>query len=383
MYTAIDRVLEEAIAEGKVPGVVAIAVNEDGNFYEGTAGKRALGDGPDMTLDTVFWLASMTKAITSIAAMQLVERQLVTLDEPLAAKLPQLAEVQVLEGFDENNEPRFRAPKRQITLRHLLTHTAGFAYPVLNADLWKLHQQTGQTMTALDMPMVTDPGERWEYGVATDWAGRLVEHLSGQNLEDYFRENIFAPLGMSDTSFQPGPDQIARLATRYQRKSDGSLEKIEVNPPEYPWIYSGGGGLFSTGPDYARFLQMLLRGGELNGNRVLDRSTVFSIGEDHLQGLTVGDMRSVNQDAMNDIPASREAVSLWGLAGMINTVDFPTGRTAGSWTWAGVCNTYFWVDPTRKIAGILMAQLLPGSDPDVLKIYAAFERAIYDALGES
>lgn len=382
MRTEIDRVLEQAVADRKVPGVVAVAINENGNFYEGSAGRRAFGDSPEMTLDSVFWLASMTKAITSIAAMQLVERGMVTLEEPLAARMPDLAALQVLDGFDDDDKPRFRAPHRQITLRHLLTHSAGFAYPILNPDLWKLHHQTGETMAALEMPMVTDPGERWEYGVATDWAGRMVEQLTGQNLEDYFRENIFEPLGMDDTSFTPGPDQLARLVTRYQRQAGGSLEPIEVNPPEYPWVYSGGGGLYSTGRDYARFLQMLLRGGELDGTRVLDPSTVRSIAEDHLRGLTVGDMRSVNQDAMNDVPSSKEAVSLWGLAGMISTVEFPTGRSAGSWTWAGVCNTYFWVDPKRRIAGILMAQLLPGSDPSVLDILNAFERAVYDSLGD-
>ncbi len=382
MTTKIDAVLEEAVAEGMVPGVVAIGVNEDGNFYEGSAGKRGFGDNPAMSLDSVFWLASMTKAITSIAAMQLVERGEVTLEEPLAEQLPDLAALQVLDGFEDNGEPRFRAPRRQITLRHLLTHTAGFAYPILNADLWRFNQQTGQTMAALEMPMVTDPGERWEYGVATDWAGHLVEQLSGQNLEEYFQQNIFKPLGMSDTSFLPGPDQLSRLANRYQRRTDGSLDEITVTTPEYPWIYSGGGGLYSTGPDYARFLQMLLRGGELDGTRVLQQSTVASIAEDHLRGLTVGDMRSVDQDAMNDIPSSRDTVNLWGLAGMITTAGVPGGRSPGSWSWAGVCNTYFWVDPTRRIAGILMAQLLPGSDAGVLEIYAAFERALYESLGE-
>jgi methyl acetate hydrolase len=379
--TGADRVLARAVEAGEVPGVVALATNERGAFYEGVFGQRAFGQGPAMTLDTVFAIMSMSKPITSVAALQLVEQGRIALDEPLGQRLPELAASQVLDGFDDHGAPRFRAPRRAITLRHLLTHTAGFAYSIWNADLLRYQEFTGTTVAALKMPAVSDPGERWEYGTNTDWVGHLVEQVSGQSLEDYFRAHILDPLGMRDTSFMPGPDQRARLATRYQRPPDGSLQPLVVEIPLRPESFSGGGGLFSTGADYVRFLRMLLNGGQFEGTRILQPETVAEMARNQIGALTVGPLRSTTPARSNDAEFFPGMDKHWGLAGLLTTTAAPTGRSAGSWAWAGLANTYFWLDPARRIAGLLLTQILPFCDRPALDLFDQFERAIYASLG--
>jgi methyl acetate hydrolase len=340
-------------------------------------GKREIGKDPAMTLDIVVSVASMTKPVTSVAAMQLVEQGRIALDEPLGERLPELAAIQVLEGFDTAGVPRFRAPRRAITLRHLLTHTAGFAYPVWNTELLHFQQYTGAPLGWLQAPLVFDPGERWSYGINIDWVGRLIEQISHQSLEDYFRHYIFDPLRMSDTGFVHRPDQRTRLAGRHQRQSDGSLQAIEIEIPERPAFYDGGGGLFSTGPDYSRFLRMLLGGGQFENARVLRPETVAEMARNQIGELTVNVLRSVKPDLSNDAEFFPGLVKKWELGGMINTGDAPTGRSAESWAWAGLGNTYFWVDPTWRVTGPILTQILPFCDAAVLDLFDQFERLIY------
>ena len=377
MSTETDRVLARAVDAGDVPGVVALAADAGGVIYTGAFGRRAFGEGPAMTTDTVFAIASMTKAVTSVAALQLVEQGRVTLDEPLSERLPELAAMRVLSGFDAAGAPRFRAPGRPITLRHLLTHTAGFAYPTWNAALLRYQESSGATIPYLQLPLVSDAGERWEYGTNTDWVGLLVERVSGQSLEAYFRAHILDPLGMADTGFLLPPERRARLATRYQRQADGALTPIVAEPPERPAVFSGGGGLYSTGPDYLRFLRMLLGDGQLDGVLLLQPETVALLAENHVGALDAGDLDTVWPDRSNDVRFFPGMVKRWGLAGLLTTERAPTGRSAGSWAWAGLYNTYFWVDPARRIAGLLLTQLLPFCDRAVLDLFGAFERAIY------
>jgi CubicO group peptidase (beta-lactamase class C family) len=230
-----------------------------------------------MTLDTVFRIASMTKAITSVAAMQVVEQGKLTLDEPVPNIDPALGSPQVLEGFDAAGAPRLRPAKRPITLRHLLTHTAGFSYEVWNANTVRYVKATGMPSTvtgkvaALRLPLVFDPGDKWEYGINIDWVGRLVEAVSGQTLDAYFRDKIFVPLGMKDSGYITSDEQRARQARVHQRQADGSLVPQPLATLSTPEFWSGGGPLYSTGPDYLTFLQMLLHGGSLNGVRLLRR----------------------------------------------------------------------------------------------------------------
>jgi CubicO group peptidase (beta-lactamase class C family) len=379
-----DGALRHAVGTGEVPGVVALAGNREGPIYEGAFGQRELGGSAPMTTDTVFWIASMTKAITSVAAMQLVEQGRLALDEPLGSVLPALAEPQVLEGFDESERPRLRPARRPITLRHLLTHTAGFAYDIWSERMLRYNRQAGLPgiiecrEASLHVPLLFDPGERWEYGINIDWAGKAVEAVSGQRLDAYLRTNVFEPLGMRDTGFVLGQDQRRRLASMHARGEDGSLSMIAFEVPQEPEFFMGGGGLYSTGPDYLCFLRALLNEGELDGTRILGRETVAEMNRNQIGELTVNPMRTVQPGASNDVDLFPEMIKRWGLGYLITTERTPSGRSAGSLAWAGLANTYYWLDPAAGLAGVILTQILPFGDAAVLKLAGAFEAAVYD-----
>ena len=385
-HAQIDAVLRRATEAGEVPGVVAVAATDKGVLYEGAFGTRDLAKGPAMTLDTIFRLASMTKAVTSVAAMQLVEQGRLQLDQPIGNVLPELSAPQVLEGFDESGAPRLRPAKRPITLRLLLTHTAGFGYEFLNADLIRYVKVSGTPSTStgklasLRQPLVFDPGDRWEYGINIDWAGRAVEAVSGQPLEVYFREKIFAPLGMSDTDYAISSAQQSRLVGAHQRKPDGSLEPIPVTDPPWREFWSGGGGLYSTGRDYLVFLQMLMHQGAFNGVRLLRPETVALMGKNQIGDINAGVAKTAMPQRSNDFDFFPGIPCKWGLGYMINTEPGPNGRSAGSVTWAGIYNTYYWLDPQKHVAGVILTQILPFADDRAVRLYGEFERGIYDAL---
>jgi methyl acetate hydrolase len=277
---------------------VALAASAEGPIYEGAFGVRSLDGGPAMTLDTVFRIFSMTKVITCVAALQLVEEGKLSLDAPVPAIDPALAAPQVLEGFDERGQPRLRPAKRPITLKHLMTHTAGFTYEYWNADILRYLETTGTPqfmsgkLAAMQRPLSFEPGERWEYGINIDWIGRLVEAVSGQSLDVYLRDRIFVPLGMEDTGFGPTPDQQKRQASVHQRQDDGSLVPQPLSPPAPREFFAGGGGLCSTGRDYLSFLRMLLQGGSLGGARVLKPATVALMNQNQIGDLPAGVMKS-------------------------------------------------------------------------------------------
>jgi methyl acetate hydrolase len=386
--SGIDQLLRQAAEAKAVPGVVAVAANDGGVLYEGAFGKRDLAKGSNMTLDSVFWIASMTKALTSAAAMQLVEQGKLQLDEPMGTLLPDLAAPQVLEGFDDKGAPRLRPAKRPITLRRLLTHTAGFTYDIWNANtgLYEKYADLPSIITcknaALRTPLAFDPGDRWEYGINIDFVGKAVEAVSGQNLDIYLREHLFGPLGMKDTGFVLGPDQRARLVSVHARKADGSLDPIEFGIPQDPEFFMGGGGLYGTGRDYLAFLQMLMHGGSLNGNQVLRPETVALMSKNHIGELNVGVLKTTAPTSSLDIdlPKVFGPDLKWGLSFLLNTQQGPAGRSSGSLSWAGLANTYFWLDPTRRVAGVILTQILPFGDPGAVELYAAFENGVYRAL---
>ena len=386
MTSAIDRVLQQPVAAGALPGVVGLAANDGGIFYQGAFGRRRV-DAPDpMTLDTVFRIASMTKAITATAAMQLVEAGRIGLEQPIGEIAPEIAQVQVLEGFDTNGQPKLRAPNRPVTLRHLLTHTSGYSYDIFNADVGRYFEVTGlpSVMTcksaSLRAPLVFDPGERWEYGIGIDWVGKIVEAVSGRDLEAYFQENIFGPLGMKDSTFRPSEAQHERLVGTHARQPDGKVAPIEFAVPEDAEFLMGGGGLYSTGPDNLAYTRMILNGGELNGVRVLKPETVALMGQNHIGAIEVPMLKSANPALAREVDFFPGMVKKWGLSFLINTEEAPTGRAAGSLAWAGIHNTFFWIDPTKRVAAVLMMQLLPANDEVVLTTLAGFEQAIYQGL---
>ena len=381
--SAIDSLLRAATESGAVPGVVALATDRAGTLYQGAFGRRGLDMAAPITADTVFWIASMTKAITSVAAMQLVEAGRLELDAPLGPLLPHLAAPQVLEGFAADGTPRLRPAVKPITLRLLLTHTAGFTYNTWNPDMGRYMAASGLLaprsgkLEALRAPLVFEPGERFEYSIATDWVGQAVEAASGQRLEHYVRDRILAPLGMADSGFIPGATQQARRARVHQRAPDGSLAPIDFALPENPEFYGGGGGLLSTGPDYIRFLRMLLNGGSLDGVQVLRPETVAEMGRNQIGALDFRPLRSAMPAMSNDCDPFPGMPCKWGLGFLINGADVPGRRAAGSLAWAGLGNTWFWLDPRSGIAGLLMTQILPFADAAVLDLFARFETAVY------
>jgi len=387
---AIDSLLRQAVAARDVPGVVAMAATDKGLLYEGAFGPRALDASAGMTPDTVFRIASMTKAIATVAAMQLVEQGKLKLEEPVPAIDPALGSPQVLEGFDASGAPKLRPAKRPITLRHLLTHTAGFTYDIWHADTGRYakatdlpHRSTGK-VASLRTPLAFDPGERWLYGINIEWTGRLIETVSGLPLEDYFRERIFGPLGMKDTTYVTSNEQRGRQARLHTRSVDGALAVQPLEPvPVKGEFWPAGGPLYSTARDYLTFLQMLLNGGALNGTRLLKPETVALMNQNHVGNIPCGVLKAELRNLSNDVDFFPGADIRWGYGYMLNLQAGPNGRSAGTVSWGGLYNTYYWLDPAKRVTGLIMTQILPFADARALKVYGQLERGVYDSLKAS
>jgi CubicO group peptidase (beta-lactamase class C family) len=382
-----DTILQTAVSSGKIPGVAAAATTASESFYQGAFGLRAQGLPTAMDLDTVMWIASMTKPLVGTAAMQLVEQGKLNLDEPAARIVPDIDRIQVIEGWGADGQPVLRKPKRQITLRHLLTHTAGFT-----SDVWsenssrylKLHQLpragSGQR-NAIDIPLSFDPGERWEYGINIDWVGLMVSTATGLRLGEYIQQHITSPLGMMSTGFKVTPDMRTRLAKVHQR--DATSDALTVLPfevPQEPEIDPGGGGMYSTANDYLRFTRMILNQGRGNGYQLLKPETVALMSKNAMGPLRVSMLAAYNKAMSLDAEFFPGIEKTWGLTFMINEQQAPTGRSAGSLAWAGLPNAYFWIDPTKGIAGVIMMQILPFVDTHALQLFTDYESAVYHSL---
>ena len=382
----LDAVFRQAVDARAMPGIVAAAVTDQGTLYEGAFGTREIGKPAPMTLDTVVWIASMTKAITATAAMQLVERGKLSLEQPASTVVPALAESRVLEGFDAAGKPRLRAPKRPITLKHLLTHTAGYAYEIWRPEIVRYQEATNTpgitscANAALTTPLLFDPGDRWEYGINIDWAGKMVEAVSGQPLDAYFQQNIFGPLGMQDTGFKLSPAQRARQSAMHQRDEKGVLAPVEFALPENPEFLMGGGGLYGTAGDYLAFARMIMNGGSHQGAQVLRRETVELMAQNHIGALDIPVMKTAIPPLSNDVALLPGVSKKWGLSFLINEQALPTGRAAGSLAWAGLANTYFWIDRSKRVCGVFLSQLLPFFDVTAIDLLVKFETEVYRAL---
>jgi methyl acetate hydrolase len=388
LQTRADQLLQSAVANGDVPGVVALATTREGNIYEAGFGERVLGGGAAMSPDTVVWIASMTKALTATAAMKLVERGRLDLDGPASAVVPALAEVEVLKGFDDAGQPVTRPPARPITLRHLLTHTAGFAYEIWQESIIRHQEAMGLPgiisceERALRTPLLFDPGERWEYGINIDWAGKMVEAVTGQTLGASLKANLFEPLGMRDTAFRITDDMRSRLATIHQRGDDDRLEPLhDLEIPQQPEFEMGGGGLYGTIGDYAKFVRMILNKGRADGGQILKPETVEMMSVNQMGDCRVSMVKTAMPALSNDAEFFPGMPKTWGLSFMINTERAPTGRNPGSLAWAGLANSYYWIDPTAGIGGVYATQVLPFADKKALPLYLAFEKSVYDHLG--
>jgi len=381
----IDAALRVAAITEEVPGVVALAATDKGIEYGGIFGRRRLDGGPAMTRDTVFRVASMIKPITSVAALQLVEQDKLSLDAPVPDIDPALGAPQVLDGFDAAGAPQLRPAKRPISLRQLLTHTAGFTYRLWDTKALQ-YARTIDRLPSADRnrashtPLMFDPGERWQYGASIDWVGRIVEMISGEPLDSYFRKNILDPLGMNDTAFIVSAQQRAREASVHRRVSDGSLAPQPTEQQITQRSFSGGGGIYSTGPDYLTFIRMLMQGGSFEGVRILRSDTVTLMGQNQIGKIEAGVLKSTEPALSNNVDFFPGISLKWGFGHMINMQAGADGRSAGSLTWGGLFNTYYWIDPRRRIAAVFMTQVLPFADNRALRAYRGFERGIYASL---
>lgn len=385
---AADAILQQAVtAEAPVPGVVAMVTDRTGNVYESAAGSRRIDGDDPITTDDVFALFSTTKAVTATAALQLVEDGRLDLDAPASTYAPELGAVKVIDGFGADGEPILRAPKRDITTRMLLNHTAGFGYDFFDETYKRLAEEKGQpsittaSPEALRTPLLFDPGDRWEYGSNLDWTGQVIEHITGERLGDVFQSRIFEPLGVENTSFELDDRKRSRLAQVHARNADGSLTPMDFELPSPPAVHMGGHGLYGTVGDYMRFLRMWLNDGLGDKGRVLRPETVQMAERNHLGDLPVTALSGVIPTLSNDAEFFPGLTKSWSLAFMINNEQAPTGRPAGSLGWAGLANLFYWIDRENGYAGFWATQILPFGDPTSFGKYLEFESALYTSLG--
>jgi methyl acetate hydrolase len=381
--TAIDASLRGAVERKEIPGVVALVTDKKGVLYESAFGVADVGTGRPLKTDALFRIASMTKPVTSVALMQLVEQGKIALDDPAEKYLPELKNPQVVESFDaKTGDYKLRPASKPATVRNFLTHTSGLAYPFTSAIWRDFKPKAGETY-AFGGPMLFDPGERWHYSTSIDVVGRLVEVVSGQKLEDYFHDHIFVPLKMNDTSYNVAEAKGPRLVAQQQRdgaKMDGPVV-LQIPPLVGLTVANpiGGGGLASTADDYGRFMRMILNGGELDGSRVLKAETVKLMEQNQIGAVTVPALKSAMPRSA-DFTFIADGRDKWGLGFLITVDQLPGMRSPGSLSWGGINNTYFWIDPARGIAGTIMMQYLPFADANALAAYRAFELGAYQLV---
>ncbi len=373
---ALQRVLDEAILAGVAPFLIAGTADSKGITFQGVSG-------PTVTFDSVLRIYSMTKAVAGLALAILVERGAIDLDRPVADIVPEFGALKVLEGFD-GDVPVLRAPKATCTVRHLASHTSGLAYEFWSDDLMRYRKAAGHPsvmtgkLEALPYPLLFDPGTRWAYGIGIDWLGRVIEAVSGERIDAFCRREIFEPLSMDATVFEMEPTLGARLAPAFVRDGEGFVAK-RMAPPANPGFYGMGHALYSTAGDYLLFLRMLLRGGELDGDRIVSAETCALLLANHTGDLPIERMRTALAANSHDIdvfPGVRKSHSLVAIR---EEEDVPGMRAAGSQGWAGVLNSHWWIDPERDVAAVFMTQLAPFADPQLMAAYERFERTVYAA----
>jgi methyl acetate hydrolase len=385
-----DAILNGVVGSSpRVPGVVAMITDRDRNIYEGAAGKRRLDRDDDMTADTVFALFSTTKAITGTAVLQLVEEGKLDLDAPAKNYAPEISKLKVIEGFDETGKPKLRDPKRDVTTRMLMLHTAGFGYDFFNRTYNRLAQEKGQpsvitaSKAALMTPLLFDPGEKWEYGSNIDWCGQVVEGITGRRLGEVFRTRIFEPLGIRDMTFELNDGLRQRLAGMHARNADGSLTPMDFELPANPEVHMGGHGLYGTVGDYMRFIRMWLNDGQGEHGRVLKAETVSMAEKNHLGDKKVTMLPGVIPALSNDAEFFPGLSKSWSFTFMVNDEEAPTGRPAGSLGWAGLANLFYFIDRRNGYGGFWATQILPFGDPVSFGGYVDFETTFYACLRQT
>ena len=387
MKQSIDAILQQVTSgDLAAPGVAAVITNRDGDVYAGAAGLRTLGQQAPMTADTVCAIFSTTKALVGTVCLQLAEQGRLDLDAPAKQYAPKLGEVQVLEGFAADGSLQLRPPKRDITTRMLLLHTAGFAYDFFNETYNRLAEERGQpsvitaTRASIETPLLFDPGEQWEYGSNMDWAGQVVEGVTGQRLSDALQERLFGPLEMTSSAFVLTDDMRSRMAMLHQREDDGSVKPLDLILPQDPEVQMGGHGLYSTAEDYAKFIRMWLNDGAGPRGRVLAAETVEMAVANGLGEMKIKMLPGVIAWLSNDAEFFPGMPKSWALTFMINDEDAPTGLPAGSLTWAGLPNCYYWIDRSNGVGGFWAEQMFPFADPTSVGAFLDVQSAVYAAL---
>lgn len=380
----IDAAINAEIAAGKIPGAVALIVKDGRTVYHKSFGYADIESNTAMQNDSIFRIASMTKAITSVGVMTLYEQGYFKLNDPISKYIPEFANPQVLVSADEEGVvTETRPASREIRIIDLLTHSAGLGYPFINSRLQKVYVENGiidgltekeirleQQMAMLaEMPLLFDPGSKWNYGLNTDLLGRLIEVVSGKPLDQYFADEIFTPLQMTDTHFYLPPKDFDRLVSLYAAVddelvpyTDESMSDLgDTNYPRFGAMtyFSGGAGLSSTAFDYARFIEMLLNNGELDGERILGRKSVELMRSPRIDMDGDGDAEfGLGFQIIDDIGASGELGS------------------AGVYRWGGAFNTSYWIDPEENMIAVFMSQVRPSNSD----ITARFSTLVYQAL---
>jgi methyl acetate hydrolase len=378
----LDRFLQDAVASRTLPGVVALIATGGEVLYESSFGVRDAQSGAAIGPDTVFNIASMTKAVTAAAVLQLTELGQLDLDQPVADVLPAFADLQVLIGFS-GDTPVLRPPARQATVRELLANVSGLGYDTWNQNLWRYQALTGipnisaGRRRSFALPLLADPGTQFIYGTGTDWAGLLVEQVSGLGLDGYFREYITGPLGMQNTDVQLTAEQRLRLAAVHVRDTDGVWKAVQNEAVNAPEFYAGGHCLYSTPRDFLRFQRLLLSGGTLDGIRILRPASVASMLTNQIGQLRMDAASTCNPDFCRDL--TFPPMTKWGL-GLTVSGGIGNSRPAGSAGWSGVCNTVYWIDPVNDLAVALYSQTLPFRDPAILQVFCDFEHALYQSI---
>ena len=372
--TALSTFLKGATDRGDVPGVVVAVVDKNGVLYNEAFGKSSTAKNTPMTKDTIFNMASMTKPITSTAIMILVDEGKLKLDDEVAKYLPKWKDPQVISKFNEADASfETRPAKRQITIRHLLTHTSGIGYGFASPMLTKIMEKTKKS--EMDSPLLFDPGESWAYGASTRVLGLVVEAVSGQKIDAYLQARILGPLGMNDTSYLVPTTKYSRVVAVNARNASGKFEERPM-PATLPATVQGDGGLYGTASDYGLFLRMLLNRGTLNGKRILSEQSAKLMLEPATGTVVVKEQQSANPSLSRNFPVGA-GKDKWGLGFQLAAEKLPNRRSPGSGTWAGIFNTHFFIDPSRELGVVVMMQTLPFYDEASMKVYAGAEEAVY------
>ena len=386
---AADTVLDYSVNRaGGAPGVVAMATDRNGNFYEGCAGRRELGKDQPMTLDSVMAIFSTTKALTGTCIMQLVEEGKIKLDDAAKKYVPELAELQVLDGFDAAGQAKTRAPKRDITVNDLMLHISGLCYEFFSHDDLKYRTAkniptvVSSTFASIRTVLLHEPGERWTYGVSIDWLGRIVEQQRGKRLGEVMKERIFAPLGMTDIGFTMNDSMKARRAVLHDRAQDGKLTPLpDLILPQLPEMDMGGHGLYASVGEYMKFIRMFLNDGAGPNGRVLKAETVAQMVKNGLPDkLTSGGWKTSIPSLSNDGEFDPGITKTWAYTFQRNEEETVTGRPAGSLMWAGLGNLFYWIDRKNGIGGFFGSQILPFLDVAAYPGFVDFEAAVYRSL---